>query len=86
MFLSRYPNILAVIPADRRQVVVDIDLELNKCQKKLELAQLSLNKIIAAEAKSDVIPENVKLANEEKVGLACEMGNLLLKFLSRNGT
>lgn len=51
------------------QGVVDVEVELTKCEKKLDLAKMNLKKIIDMEAKSDSLPANVRLANEEKVRL-----------------
>lgn len=50
--------------------MVDLDVEISKCEKKLDLARLNLNKITKIEAQADyeeTIPVNVRLANEEKV-------------------
>ena len=49
---------------------VDIDGEINKCEKKLALAQMNLSKIEKVEQQADyeaTVPENVRLGNEEKV-------------------
>ena len=54
--------------------MVDLDVEIAKCDKKLDLAKMSLDKILKVEAQADyetTIPENVRLANEEKVGYPC---------------
>lgn len=45
-------------------------MEIAKCDKKLDLAKMSLDKILKVESQADyetTIPENVRLANEEKV-------------------
>ena len=45
-------------------------MEIAKCDKKLDLAKMSLDKILKVEAQADyetTIPENVRLANEDKV-------------------
>jgi valyl-tRNA synthetase len=45
-------------------------MEIAKCEKKLDLAQMSLHKIIKVESQVDyeeTIPANVRLANEDKV-------------------
>ncbi|CCL98448.1 uncharacterized protein FIBRA_00446 [Fibroporia radiculosa] len=49
--------------------LVDLDVEIMKCQKKLDLARLSLDKIRKLEAQpnyEETIPPNVRMANEEK--------------------
>jgi len=48
---------------------VDLDVEITKCQKKLDLARLNLEKIRKVEAQPDykeTVPENVRIINEEK--------------------
>lgn len=45
-------------------------MEIAKCDKKLDLAKMSLDKVLKVEAQPDyetTIPANVRLANEEKV-------------------
>ncbi|KAF6762787.1 valine-tRNA ligase [Ephemerocybe angulata] len=49
--------------------LVDLDAEIAKAGKKLDLAQLNLGKVLKMESQSDyltTVPENVRLANEEK--------------------
>ncbi|KAG6890754.1 hypothetical protein C0992_012726 [Termitomyces sp. T32_za158] len=49
--------------------LVDLDVEIAKCDKKLDLARLNLQKVIKVESQADyaeTVPENVRLANEEK--------------------
>jgi len=49
--------------------LVDLDLEIAKCDKKLGLAQLNLDKIIKIESQpnyEETIPAAVRLANEDK--------------------
>lgn len=49
--------------------LVDLDVEISKCDKKLDLAKLSLSKVVKVESQADylnTVPENVRLANEEK--------------------
>ncbi|KAI0781633.1 tRNA synthetases class I-domain-containing protein [Irpex lacteus] len=49
--------------------LVDLDAEIAKCDKKLHLAQLNLDKIKKIEAQADyeeTVPANARLANEEK--------------------
>ena len=53
---------------------MDIDGEINKCEKKLALAKMNLSKIEKVESQADyesTVPANVRLANDEKVGLTC---------------
>ncbi|KAJ3874087.1 tRNA synthetases class I-domain-containing protein [Lentinula edodes] len=48
---------------------VDLDVEIAKCEKKLAIAQMSLQKITKLESQSDyaaTVPENVRTANDEK--------------------
>lgn len=55
------------------QGLVDLDAEIAKCDKKLHLAQLNLDKIKKIEAQADyeeTVPANARLANEEKVRFA----------------
>ena len=50
---------------------VDLDGEINKCEKKLALAKMNLSKIEKVESQADyesTVPANVRLANDEKVG------------------
>ena len=49
--------------------LVDLDVEISKCDKKLDLAKLNLSKVVKVESQADylnTVPENVRLANEEK--------------------
>lgn len=49
--------------------LVDLDVEIAKCDKKLDLARLNLSKVVKVESQPDylnTVPENVRLANEEK--------------------
>ncbi|TFK27106.1 valine-tRNA ligase [Coprinopsis marcescibilis] len=49
--------------------LVDLDVEVAKCTKKLELAKLNLGKILKVESQADyeeTVPANVRLANDEK--------------------
>ena len=51
---------------------MDLQKEIVKCEKKLDLARLSLQKIMKVTSQPDyesTVPENVRLANEEKVSL-----------------
>ena len=52
------------------QGLVDLDVEIGKCEKKLDLAQLNLQKIIKVESQADyedTVPAAVRLVNEDKV-------------------
>ncbi|ESK83669.1 valine-trna ligase [Moniliophthora roreri MCA 2997] len=49
--------------------LVDLDVEIAKCEKKLDVAKLSLQKVIKQESQPDyasTVPENVRQTNEEK--------------------
>lgn len=51
---------------------MDLDIEIAKCGKKLDLARLNLQKIVKMETQADyedTVPANVRLANEDKVWL-----------------
>ena len=67
-----------------------MDAEIAKCDKKLHLAQLSLDKIKKFESQADyeaTVPANARLANEEKVCLippcAPTRGRALIMFPQR---
>lgn len=50
--------------------LVDLDVEIAKCDKKLDLARINHAKIVKTESQADyatTVPENVRLANEDKV-------------------
>ncbi|KAG5652557.1 hypothetical protein H0H81_004566 [Sphagnurus paluster] len=52
-----------------QQGLVDLDVEIGKADKKLDLARLNLSKITKVESQADyaeTVPENVRLANEDK--------------------
>ena len=54
------------------QGLVDFDVEIAKCEKKLNLARLNLEKIVKTESQPDykeTVPENVRLVNKDKVRL-----------------
>ena len=54
----------------RIQGLVDLDDEIAKCEKKLQLAQLNLDKVRKVEAQPDyaeTVPENVRIINEDRV-------------------
>ncbi|KAF5368392.1 hypothetical protein D9758_002352 [Tetrapyrgos nigripes] len=49
--------------------LVDLDVEIAKCEKKLDVARINLAKITKLESQEDyssTVPENVRLANDEK--------------------
>ncbi|KIL58640.1 hypothetical protein M378DRAFT_188200 [Amanita muscaria Koide BX008] len=49
--------------------LVDLDAEIAKCDKKLDLGRLNLSKIVKVESQPDyleTVPENVRLNNEDK--------------------
>jgi valyl-tRNA synthetase len=53
--------------------LIDLDAEIAKCEKKLQLARLNLDKVRKVEAQSDyveTVPENVRFLNEDRVRLA----------------
>ena len=55
------------------QGLVDLDAEIAKCEKKLQLAKLNLDKVRKVEAQSDyveTVPANVRLSNEDRVRLS----------------
>ena len=52
------------------QGFIDFDVEIAKCEKKLNLARLNLEKIRKVESQPDyeeTVPENVRVINEDKV-------------------
>jgi valyl-tRNA synthetase len=60
----------AAVNLTSEQGVVDLDVEIAKCVKKLELASLNLDKVWKVESQPEyesTVPANVRLANEEKV-------------------
>ncbi|RDB22412.1 Valine--tRNA ligase [Hypsizygus marmoreus] len=49
--------------------LVDLDVEISKCEKKLDLARMNLQKVIKVESQADyedTVPADVRLANETK--------------------
>jgi hypothetical protein len=49
---------------------VDLDVEMEKAEKKLALARLNLEKVVKVESQpdyDDTVPANVRMVNEEKV-------------------
>jgi len=52
------------------QGLIDLDAEIAKCEKKLQLARLNLDKVRKVEAQPDyveTVPENVRSINEDRV-------------------
>ena len=50
--------------------LVDLEKEINKCEKKLDLARLNLQKIVKIESQpgyEETVPANVRIANDDKV-------------------
>jgi valyl-tRNA synthetase len=50
--------------------LVDLDVEIAKCDKKLGLAKMNLEKVKKVESQADyeeTVPANVRLVNEERV-------------------
>jgi valyl-tRNA synthetase len=62
------------------QGLVDLDVEIAKADKKLQLAQMNLEKVRKVEAQPDyenIIAADVRLLNEEKVRMSfvkCDWG------------
>lgn len=65
-----------------------MDIEIAKCDKKLDLARLNLQKVIKVESQADyaeTVPENVRLANEEKVWIpSAGQVLVLIVYLAQN--
>ena len=62
--------ILFFFPSSKFKGIVDLDAEIAKCEKKLDLAQLNLQKIVKVESQTDyadAVPAAVRLANDDKV-------------------
>jgi valyl-tRNA synthetase len=58
--------------AEQFQGLVNLEAELAKCDKKIELACLNLEKLNKVMSQPDyqvTVPEAVQLSNEEKVGI-----------------
>lgn len=52
------------------QGLVDLDVEIAKCEKKLDVVRMNLSKVTKLESHPDyetTVPADVRLANEEKV-------------------
>ena len=72
----------------RHQGLIDLDAEIAKCEKKLQLARLNLDKVRKVEAQPDyaeTVPENVRSINEDKVRapakcLSCAISHSLFTF------
>jgi hypothetical protein len=57
-------------PLNLFQGLIDFDVEIAKCEKKLNLARLNLEKVRKVESQPDyeeTVPENVRVINEDKV-------------------
>ena len=64
------PQLLLSLTLKFSQGLIDFDVEIAKCEKKLNLARLNLEKIRKVESQpdyEDTVPENVRLINEDKV-------------------
>jgi len=64
------PSSLVSLPLKLLQGLIDFGVEIAKCEKKLNLARLNLEKIRKVESQPDyeeTVPENVRLINEDKV-------------------
>jgi hypothetical protein len=67
---GKYTLINSVLPLELLQGFIDFDIEIAKCEKKLNLARLNLEKIRKVESQPDyeaTVPQNVRLINEDKV-------------------
>lgn len=67
--VSTRPSALSA-PLEHSQGLIDFDVEIAKCEKKLNLARLNLEKIRKVESQPDyeeAVPENVRLINGDKV-------------------
>jgi valyl-tRNA synthetase len=61
---------LSIFNCDELQGLIDLDAEIAKCEKKLQLAQLNLDKVRKVETQPDyaeTVPTNVRLINEDRV-------------------
>ena len=64
------PSLLRSPPLKLLQGLIDFDVEITKCERKLSLARLNLEKIRKVQSQKDyeaTVPENVRLINEDKV-------------------
>lgn len=67
---GQYTFITYNLPLKLWQGLIDFDVEIAKCEKKLNLAKLNLEKIRKVESQPDykeTVPESVRLINEDKV-------------------
>lgn len=58
--------------SNRSQGLVNLEAEVAKCDKKIDLARLNLEKLYKVISQPDYqtsVPEAVQLSNEEKVGI-----------------
>lgn len=63
-------QLLISLPLTPPQGLIDFDVEIAKCEKKLNLARLNLEKIRKVESQPDyeeTVPKSVRLINEDKV-------------------
>jgi hypothetical protein len=63
--------------------LVDLEVEIAKCEKKLDLAQLNMQKIVKVESQADyeeTVPATVRLANEDKVGMSPHLRKRFFRF------
>ena len=66
--------------------MVDLDAEIAKCQKKLSLARVNLEKskkVVSQPGYEDTVPTNVRLVDEDKV-LCRFIWNLMLGLIHRD--
>ena len=65
------------------QGLIDLDAEIAKSEKKLQLARLNLDKVRKVEAQSDyveTVPENVRSINEDRVRCYHDICSCALNF------
>jgi len=65
---------------------VDLDAEIAKCDKKLTLARLNLEKIMKIVSQQDyaeTVPSAVQMVNDEKVGLFVSTTKCMLTYRLR---
>lgn len=65
---------------------MDLDAEIAKCDKKLTLARLNLEKIMKIVSQQDyaeTVPSAVQMVNDEKVGLSVSTTKRMLTYRLR---